>query len=350
MIPVKQSTAFTWKAGPFIDDTDGKTPETGLTIGQADIRISKAGGNYAQSNNSAGATHDEIGEYDVPLDTTDTNTVGPMKVMIQKTGALPVWQWFDVLPANVYDSRYGADRLQVHVDEMTADIITAAVLASDVVTELQAGLATASALATVDTVVDGIKAVTDVLPDAGALTSLATAAALATVDGNVDAILVDTGTDIPATLATMAGYIDTEVGAIKAKTDNLPSDPADASDIVAAFGVVGSAISALNNISSGDVETAVGAALATYDPPTKAELDSAIAALNNISVADILAGGNIDGYSVEETLKIAIAVLAGKVSGAATATNVFRDLADTLDRVTTTADADGNRTAVTLNV
>jgi hypothetical protein len=37
-----------------------------------------------------------------------------------------------------------------------------------------------------------IKTVTDLLPDAGALTSLATAAALATVDGVVDAILLDT--------------------------------------------------------------------------------------------------------------------------------------------------------------
>ena len=41
-------------------------------------------------------------------------------------------------------------------------------------------LATAAALATVDTVVDAIKAVTDNLPDSGALTSIAQAAALAT--------------------------------------------------------------------------------------------------------------------------------------------------------------------------
>lgn len=55
-----------------------------------------------------------------------------------------------------------------------------------------AALATAANLATVDTVVDGIKAVTDALPDAGALTSLATAAALATVDGVADAIKLQT--------------------------------------------------------------------------------------------------------------------------------------------------------------
>lgn len=43
-----------------------------------------------------------------------------------------------------------------------------------------------------DLLLDAIKAVTDLLPDAGALSSLATAAAVATVDSNVDAILLDT--------------------------------------------------------------------------------------------------------------------------------------------------------------
>jgi hypothetical protein len=38
-----------------------------------------------------------------------------------------------------------------------------------------------------------------------------------------------------ADLATVAGYIDTEVAAIKAKTDNLPSDPADQSVLEAAL-------------------------------------------------------------------------------------------------------------------
>lgn len=66
-----------------------------------------------------------------------------------------------------------------------------------------AALATAANLDTVDTVVDGIKAVTDLLPDAGALSSIATAASLATIDSNVDAILVDTGATIPAQIAAL---------------------------------------------------------------------------------------------------------------------------------------------------
>lgn len=50
----------------------------------------------------------------------------------------------------------------------------------------------AAVLAAVDTEVAAIKAVTDALPDAGALTSLATAANLATVDTVVDAIKANT--------------------------------------------------------------------------------------------------------------------------------------------------------------
>jgi hypothetical protein len=115
---LKQSTAVTIKLGPFVDSTDGVTAETALTISQADIRLSKNGGDIAQSNNAAGATHDELGYYDIPLDTTDTNTLGTLKVMVSESGALPVWADFMVVPANVWDSLFGADRLQVDTREL----------------------------------------------------------------------------------------------------------------------------------------------------------------------------------------------------------------------------------------
>jgi len=54
-----------------------------------------------------------------------------------------------------------------------------------------------------DLLIDAIKVVTDALPNGGALSSLATAAALATVDGNVDSILVDTDTTIPGLISTL---------------------------------------------------------------------------------------------------------------------------------------------------
>jgi len=119
---LKQSTAATVKVGPFVDDTDGKTAETGLTIAQADIRLSKNGGAFAQTNNSAGATHDENGYYGVPLDATDTGTLGRLRVAISESGALPVVHDFLVVPAAVYDSLVaGSDKLPVDVQEVSSD-------------------------------------------------------------------------------------------------------------------------------------------------------------------------------------------------------------------------------------
>jgi len=122
---LKQSTAATIKFGPLIDDTDGKTAETGLTIAQADIRLSKNGGDFAQTNNTAGATHDENGYYDIPLNATDTGTLGRLRVAVSKSGALPVWQDFLVVTANVYDTLCSTDSLDVNVTALADDVITA---------------------------------------------------------------------------------------------------------------------------------------------------------------------------------------------------------------------------------
>lgn len=123
---LKQSTSATIKLGPFVDDTDAKTAETGLTISQADIRLSKNGGNIAQTNDATGATHDELGYYDVPLDATDTNTLGRLRVAVHEGGALPVWQDFMVVPANVYDSLVlGTDYLEVDSMAISGDATAA---------------------------------------------------------------------------------------------------------------------------------------------------------------------------------------------------------------------------------
>lgn len=133
---LKQSTAATLKLGPFVDDTDGKTAETGLSIAQADIRLAKAGGDFAQSNNVAGATHDENGYYDVPLDTTDTNTLGRLRVAVSKSGALPVWQDFVVVAANVFDSLVGGgDTLDVNAAAIANGAISSATFALGAINE-----------------------------------------------------------------------------------------------------------------------------------------------------------------------------------------------------------------------
>ena len=214
---LKQSTATDVELGPFVDDTDGKTAETGLTISQADCQLIKNGGAAAQKNDATSASHLAGGHYKVPLNTTDTNTLGRLRLYVNESGALPVWRDFMVLPANIYDSLVGgSDYLDVNTVQaagtawgsgaitaasIAADAITAAKVASDAVTEIQNGLATAAALTTID----------DFL------------------DTEIAAILADTNE--LQTDWVNGGRLDLLIDAIKAKTDNLPSDPADDSDI-----------------------------------------------------------------------------------------------------------------------
>ncbi|MEO8753121.1 MAG: hypothetical protein ABI624_10625 [Casimicrobiaceae bacterium] len=78
-----------------------------------------------------------------------------------------------------------------------------------------------------------------------------------------------TGLASAANLATVAGYIDTEVAAIKAKTDNLPADPADASDIAAALATVPDLVwdeALAGHVTAGSAGAQLSAAGAGGDP------------------------------------------------------------------------------------
>jgi len=131
---LKQSTAIDLRIGPFLDETTGKDAEAGLTVTQAEVRLSKAGGDFAQKNEATSLVHDELGYYICKLDTDDTDTLGMLKLAVHESGALPVWHSWMVLPANVWDSFFGADALQVHAVEITAGLITATALGADCIT------------------------------------------------------------------------------------------------------------------------------------------------------------------------------------------------------------------------
>ena len=119
---LKQSTAYTFRMGPFLDDTDGKTAETGLTIEDSHIRVSKAGGNFIDKNETTNAAHDEAGFYVVILDTTDTNTVGELQIAIHMSGALPVFKTFQVVEEDIYAAIFaGSATLAASVASVLAD-------------------------------------------------------------------------------------------------------------------------------------------------------------------------------------------------------------------------------------
>jgi len=326
---LKQSTAITLKLGPFLDEDDGKTSETALTIAQADVRLSKNGGNFAQKNESSSATHDEIGFYDVSIDATDTNTLGRLLVAVHESGALPVWKEYMVVPANVWDSMFGADRLQVDVREKgdsslglttqeAADVNaeadtalsdydppTRAELTTDkdsIITEVNAN---ETKIDTVDTVVDAIKVITDQLSftggnvhshvkaedniDFGAIKK-------ASINTEADTALTDYDAPTRAELTSDKDEIITEVNANETKIDTVDT-VVDAIKVITdqlsfTAGNVHSHVKAEDNIDFGaikkaSINTEADTALSDYDPPTKAELDAGFAALNDISAAAV---------------------------------------------------------------
>jgi hypothetical protein len=134
---LKQSTAYTFRFGPFVDDTDGKTAETGLTIEDSHIRVSKAGANFIDKNETTNAAHDEAGFYVVILNTTDTNTVGELQIACHMSGALPVFKTFQVVEEAIYDAVFAAS--------------------ATLITKIDA----------IDTVVDAVKVVTDAISTNG---------------------------------------------------------------------------------------------------------------------------------------------------------------------------------------
>lgn len=89
-------------------------------------------------------------------------------------------------------------------------------------------------------------------------------------------------------LSTIDDFLDTEVAAIKAKTDNLPSDPADASDIASSFTTVNTKLDTIDDF----LDTEIAAIKAKTDnlptdPADESNVLAAIAALNNLSAAQV---------------------------------------------------------------
>jgi hypothetical protein len=344
---LRQSTAVDLAIGPFLDASDGVTIEDGLTLSQADVRLKKNNGNWAQINDNTSATHEEFGWYEKEFDATDTNTVGRLVVSVTEAGALPVWHEFWVLEEAIFDALFAASATGAL--PVSAGGIVAATFAADVDAEIlsyivdDATRIDASDLNTeidalkdggrLDLLVDGIKAQTDGLPsdpaDASVIAArfdtldtsvadLPTNAELATALGTADDAVLTAINDLPtnAELATALGTADdavlAQVALVKAKTDLIPADPADASDIAALIDAL----------------------------PTSAE--------NAAALLDF-ANGVETGLTPKQALRLMAAALLGKASGLATTTAVYRDVGDSKDRITATVDADGNRSAVTLD-
>jgi hypothetical protein len=395
VIPVRQSTAFECSIGPVLD-ADG-VAVTDCVV--ADFKIKKTTGNFAALNASATLTHVSAGTYDLVLTTSDVDTVGLATVAIDDTVNACAPVHLQVLEEAVYDIWYAASAtglVPANVTQIGGDTQSATDLKDfadagyDPATNKVQGVvlvdttttntdmrgtdsaATATEMAKVpksdSNVTWNATAAAQIQTEATdalnaydpptnaemeartlAAAAYATAAALTTVDEIVDDILVDTA----------------EIGAAGAGLTNI-NLPNQTMDIVGNItgnltGSVGSVTGGINTAAGvittldaldtaqdsqhGTTQTAVA------DVPTNAELATALDPLPTAAenAAAILAAGDVDGYSLEETLKLCLAALAGKLSGAATTTVTIRSADDSVNRIVATVDADGNRSAITLD-
>lgn len=203
--------------------------------------------------------------------------------------------------------------------KIAADAITAAKLAADVTTEIQSGLLTSTAF---DTKI-GNPAGASLAADVAAVKSdtaatLTDTAEIGTAGAGLTALASATN------LATLAGYVDTEVAAIKAKTDNLPADPADASDIAASLATI-----------TGYIDTEIAAILAAVDTEVaaiKAVTDNlpnsgALTTITN-NIAAILADTGTDGVALADGAITAAKIAANAIAAAEIATDALQAIAD----------------------
>lgn len=216
MLILRQSTAIDIRMGPFVDATDGVTPETGVTLGAADqAEVLKADGaaTVAMAGTFAAITGAD-GWYDYTVATGDVDTVGEVEFVVQDASVcLPVFKTAMVVEEAVYDALYDAGStglLPANVTQISGDSTAADNLEAD-----YDGTGYNKSNSTIGT--------TTTNTDMRGTDSAATASALATVDGIVDAILVDTDATIPALIAALN---DLSAAQVNAEADTAISDAA----------------------------------------------------------------------------------------------------------------------------
>lgn len=352
----------------MVDSADHITGKTGLTV---TVTLSKAGGAFASP--SGAVSEIANGWYKVAGNATDSNTNGPLALHATATGADPSDTLYEVVAVDPQDAvRLGLSALPNAAAEAAGGLYTRGTGAGQinqdangridanlkailgtVLTETSGQIAAAfkkffdkaSPTGTINSIPDAVAGAASGLAivgsNMGTATSVSGAVGSVTgnvggnVTGSVGSVTGNVGGNVTgsvgsvvgltasnldaavstrlaagsytapdnATISAIAGYVDTEVAAIKAKTDNLPASPA-----------------------------------ATADIPTAAQNAAALLDLSD---------GIETSITPRQAMRLILAALAGKLSGAGGTTITIRNVGDSKNRITATVDSSGNRSAVT---
>jgi hypothetical protein len=117
---LRESTSVDVVVGPLVDEADGLTPITSLTLADVTAAVVKGASRAAVTLVASGVhafTHLGDGYWRLNLTSADTDTTGAFRVTLRDDdGFVPVWEDFVVLDGAVYDSLVsGTDSLSVTV-------------------------------------------------------------------------------------------------------------------------------------------------------------------------------------------------------------------------------------------
>jgi len=318
---LRNATSQIVRFGPFLDSTDGVTPETGLTIAQADMQLSKDGGAFAQKNAAGNATHDTDGWYSTTLDATDTATNGILLLQVTVAGSLPVWHEYFVVPATSYDALTvnGLNNFDAASDTVaTVTTVGTTTTNTDMRGTDSALLAasinlTAGAVDNVTTVATTTNVANDVgITQAGADKAWSTTTRLLTAATNIttdDALIDNDGiasngvaigslNDFNAATDPVANV--TLVATTTTNTDMRGTDSALlAANINLTAGAVDNVTLVATTTTNTDMRGTEGANTVAPDNAGITANGVAIAALNDISVIDILTTQMTESYSAD---------------------------------------------------
>ncbi len=306
---IRQSTSTDLPVGPFLAQSDGFTCQTALTITQPTIRLKKNGGNWAQKAAAQTLSHEENGYYEVTLDATDTNTLGMMRLSIEMTGTLPVWEDYWVVTANIYDTFFSTDLFQVDLTQVVGGTTPTPTVTGVPFTDSHyvCGTMIASTVA-------GRQAV-DTTHVSGTVQTA----------GDIIGDTNDIQARLPASL--VSGRIDASVGAMAANT-------------VTASAIASAAIDA-DSIATDAITAAKIATDAIDNDALAATAATEIAAAVKAAVIDT--AGSI---TLQQALSVMLSALAGVTSSNGA---ILKTPDGTATRITASVDASNNRTSMTLN-
>ena len=138
-IPIRKNTAQIITVGPFLDKTDGVSPELSLTVtgchttlvadtadGSAPTLVIDADATASGGDNDlVHITNDNAGYYSLELTAAQTNRNGHGRLCINDDDVhCPVFHELVFLEANVFDSLYGTDILQVDLKQILGTALT----------------------------------------------------------------------------------------------------------------------------------------------------------------------------------------------------------------------------------